>query len=92
MVVSQVHPAEAGAVPLAPGAAAAEANHRIANNLSLVAGMVRMHARNISRAAEALDNDQVCALLDEIGSRIDGIARLHAMLAAGTAWSAPNAR
>ena len=61
--------------------AVAEANHRIANNLSLVAAMVRMHARNVAAAAEPLSNDQVRALLQEVGSRIEAIAHLHGLLA-----------
>lgn len=62
---------------------AMEANHRIANNLSLVAGMVRMHTRKIMQTDEPMDSVEVCALLDEISGHIDGIARLHGLLAAG---------
>lgn len=62
--------------------AMAEANHRIANNLALVAGMVRVHAREVARKGEPLEAAEVGELLEEIGSRIDAIARLHSLLAA----------
>ncbi len=73
----------ANAPPLPPDDAIAEANHRIANNLSLVAGMVRVHARNIAGRTEPLASEQVSELLHEIGARIDAIARLHSLLAGG---------
>ena len=61
--------------------AIAEANHRIANNLTLVASMVRMHARSLGDGAEALPNDKVRALLEEIGTRIEQVAHLHGLMA-----------
>jgi len=61
--------------------AVAEANHRIANNLSLVAGMVRLYAREAARAEEPLSKEKVSAMMEEIGGRIEAIAHLHALLA-----------
>jgi len=61
--------------------AVAEANHRIANNLSLVAGMVRLNAREVASATEPLSKQKVGAILEEIGGRIEAIAHLHGLLA-----------
>jgi two-component sensor histidine kinase len=71
------------AIPLSPYDPVAEANHRIANNLSLVTGLVRIHARNIAQAGKPMDSAKVCALLEEIGARVESIARLHSLLATG---------
>lgn len=59
----------------------AEANHRIANNLTLIASMVRMHARTLSDRAEPLTNESARALLEEIGTRIEQVAHLHGLMA-----------
>ena len=67
------------AVPLPH--AIAEANHRIANNLTLVASMVRMHARTLNDRAEPLTKEGVRALLEEIGTRIEQVAHLHGLMA-----------
>jgi two-component sensor histidine kinase len=69
--------------PVTQRDAVAESNHRIANNLAVLAGMVRMYVRTLSRSAEPLDNDKIGALFDDIGCRIDSIAHLHALLARG---------
>jgi len=61
--------------------AIAEANHRIANNLSLVAGMVRLNAREVASATEPLSKEKVGSILEEIGGRIAAIAHLHGLLA-----------
>ena len=62
--------------------AIAEANHRIANNLTLVASMVRMYARSLGDGAEPLSNHEARALLEEIGTRIEQVAHLHGLMAA----------
>jgi two-component sensor histidine kinase len=58
----------------------AEANHRIANNLSAVIGLVRMEAAAIG-AKETMTGSDVRILLEEIASRIDAVGVLHKMLA-----------
>ena len=68
-------------LPLAGGDSMAEANHRISNNLAMVAGLVRMYGRRIDGTDEPLDNDAVRILLEEIGSRIETVGRLHGLLA-----------
>jgi two-component sensor histidine kinase len=67
--------------PLAGGDTMAEANHRIANNLAMVAGLVRMYGRRIEGTDEPLDNEAIRILLEEIGSRIETVGRLHGLLA-----------
>ena len=59
----------------------AEANHRIANNLAMISGLVRMYGRRIAATAEPLDTDDIRLLLEEIGSRIETVGRLHGLLA-----------
>lgn len=59
----------------------AEANHRIANNLTLIASMVRLQAAEVGKAGRALSAAQVSSLLEEIGERIQTVGRLHRLLA-----------
>jgi two-component sensor histidine kinase len=58
----------------------AEANHRIANNLSAVIGLVRMEAAAVG-AQETMTGSDVRLLLEEIAARIDAVGVLHKMLA-----------
>ena len=67
----------------APNDAVAEANHRIANNLALVASLVRMQARDLQTNAPGVGNQGVQLLLEEIGGRIETIGRLHRLLVQG---------
>ncbi|HYG28131.1 MAG TPA: sensor histidine kinase [Caulobacteraceae bacterium] len=57
-----------------------EANHRIANNLAVIAGLVRLHAANVAASTEHLRRHEVEAILDEISTRIDTVGRLHRLL------------
>lgn len=58
-----------------------EANHRIANNLASIAGLVRLHAAEASARLEDLyTGADVRGLLNEIGSRIETVGRLHRLL------------
>jgi two-component sensor histidine kinase len=67
--------------PLAePDARFREAQHRIANNLALVAGFVRLQANAIARVGEPLSASAVAGLLEEVGSRVETIGRLHRLL------------
>jgi two-component sensor histidine kinase len=60
----------------------AESNHRIANNLTLIAGLLRLQAAGIARAGEPLSATDACAQLEEAGGRIETVGRLHRLLAA----------
>jgi two-component sensor histidine kinase len=59
----------------------AEADHRIANNLASLSGVVRFQRNAISRSGRSLTAEQVCVLLDEIDARIEVTAKLHKYLA-----------
>ncbi len=61
----------------------AEANHRIANNLMLVASLLRTHARSVSSQPHTFTGEEVRLLLEEVGGRIESIGRLHGLLAHG---------
>lgn len=60
---------------------AEEANHRIANNLTVVAGLVRLQASEISKAGRTLTPEQVCAVLEEVSGRIETVGEFHRLLA-----------
>ena len=72
--------------PALPATAASEADHRIANNLMIIAGLIRSQAARLP-AAPTLPTAQVRDWLEEMSLRIDAVGRLHALLRAdnGTA-------
>src|SRR3984885_11622331 len=60
----------------------AEADHRIANNLASLSGVIRLQRNAISRSSQqAFTTEQVCMLLDDISARIEVTAKLHKSLA-----------
>jgi two-component sensor histidine kinase len=69
-------------IPEAPPATdlVAEANHRIANSLTLLVSMVRMQAAAVQKKQAALSHDEVRRLLDGIAARINTISQLHRIL------------
>jgi two-component sensor histidine kinase len=60
----------------------AEANHRIANSLSLLVGMVRLQAKAAYRQPQPqpLNNSDVRLMLEAVAARISTIAQLHRLL------------
>jgi two-component sensor histidine kinase len=68
--------------------AARESNHRIANNLALIASLVRMKASAIRKRESDLTPQEAADQLKEIALRIDGVAKLHRLLSSQDA-SAP---
>lgn len=58
----------------------AEANHRIANSLTLLVSMVRMQASAVKKKQTVLSHDEVRLLLDGIAARINTISQLHRIL------------
>jgi two-component sensor histidine kinase len=61
----------------------AEANHRIANHLSVISGLVRMQAASLGKEPSQFSGDQIRLILAETGSRLETVARLHRLLAEG---------
>jgi two-component sensor histidine kinase len=64
-----------------PADPAAEANHRVANSLALLGGLVRMQARSIGKNPKPHSNAEIRLLFDGIAARIATIGQLHRMLA-----------
>ena len=60
---------------------AAEANHRVANSLTLLGGLVRMQARAAGRANKPFSNAEVRLMLDGIAARVATVGQLHRTLA-----------
>ncbi|OAI45035.1 hypothetical protein AYO42_03630 [Rhizomicrobium sp. SCGC AG-212-E05] len=58
----------------------AEANHRIANSLTLLVSMVRMQAVSVKKNPAPLSNADVRLMLDGIAARIHTISQLHRIL------------
>jgi two-component sensor histidine kinase len=61
-------------------AALAEANHRFANNLSLLAALLRSLARGIGNEGATMNRAEVQLLLQEASERIAAVGKLHALL------------
>jgi two-component sensor histidine kinase len=59
----------------------AEANHRIANNLAMIAGLARLQAGAVRDAGVNFTGTEVRLMLQEFGGRVDAVARLHRLLA-----------
>src|SRR5689334_25065815 len=59
----------------------AEANHRVANSLTLLSGLVRMQAKAAGRAAKPYSNAEVRLMFDGVAARIATVGQLHRMLA-----------
>ena len=59
----------------------AEANHRIANSLTLLVSMVRMQAVSVKKGPDTLTNAEVRHPLDGVAARINTISQLHRILA-----------
>jgi len=67
--------------PALPAKAASEADHRIANNLMIIAGLIRNQAARLP-AVPTLPTEKVRDWLEEMSLRIDAVGRLHALLRA----------
>ena len=59
----------------------AETDHRIANNLASLSGIIRLQRNGIAKSAKTFTTEQVCELLDDIDARIEVTAKLHKSLA-----------
>ena len=57
-----------------------EADHRIANNLGLIASLLRLRARSVGQQGGPIDRSEVIVMLEEVAARVDTVARLHRLL------------
>jgi len=57
-----------------------EAQHRIANNLALIAGYARLQAAAVGKTQQALSPREACILLEEVAARIETVGHLHRLL------------
>lgn len=64
-----------------PSVLVSESNHRIANNLTLVSAMLRLHVRQIRAKGLHMDPQRACDILGEVGARIEAVGQLHRLLA-----------
>jgi two-component sensor histidine kinase len=62
----------------------AESNHRIANNLSVIASLLRQQSRALAQATRAFTGEEVALILEQVGQRVDTVARFHRLLAQPT--------
>jgi two-component sensor histidine kinase len=64
---------------IATSTSIAEANHRIANNLAIIAGLIRREIVMLTTKARS-DAGDTRRLLQQMSLRIDAVARLHRLL------------
>ncbi len=67
-----------------------EADHRIANHLSMLAGLVRLKSANLATRAQPPSREDVSLLLDGIFAQIEAIGGLHRLLAKGGRLAEPD--
>jgi len=60
---------------------AAETHHRVANSLTLVAGLLRMQASALAKGGPKLSSNACAEILLEAAARIETVGRLHGGLA-----------
>lgn len=58
-----------------------EANHRVANHLTLLANLVQTQAANVAKGPVQLSRDEVHAMLREVAGKVVGVGHLHRKLA-----------
>ncbi len=59
----------------------AETNHRVANNLAMLGGLVRMQSRAVARNPAPPSSAEIRLMFDGIAARIATVGQLHRMLA-----------
>lgn len=63
-----------------PARAALEADHRIANNLSILSSFIKLQASEVARSGRPFGPAEASALLAEVAVRVESTARLHMAL------------
>jgi two-component sensor histidine kinase len=59
----------------------AETNHRVANSLALLSGLVRIQAHSIGKNSTSYSNAEIGLMFDGVAARIATVGQLHRMLA-----------
>jgi two-component sensor histidine kinase len=67
---------------------AAGSDRRIADNLSIVAGLVRDRTSNLGGGSSPISREEVQTILAELSGRVDAVAHLHRLLAESSAEAA----
>lgn len=75
---------------ISPEILIAESNHRIANNLTMIAELGRMRGEELARSGRTLVAGEARDVLLEIAGRIEAVARLHHLLARAAPGGPPN--
>lgn len=83
-------PASRAIYEIAPETLIAESNHRIANNLAMIAGLCGTRAEEVARSGRSLSAEDAHVLLRQIAGRINTVARLHRLLARAVASAPPD--
>jgi len=68
---------------------AAEANHRIANNLSMIVAMARLRASVVSKYPRMMRGSEVCLILEEFAGCLDTLAERHAQVVSQLFFAVP---
>jgi two-component sensor histidine kinase len=71
---------QTGPISSQPKDLVAEANHRIANSLTLLVSMIRLQAAGLKRQGGTLSSADVRLMLEGIAARISTIGQLHRLL------------
>jgi two-component sensor histidine kinase len=77
----EIRDSRSGPPPCAePNLSTSEANHRISNNLAILASAVRLRSSDVSRRQRHLSHDEVSLILGDVSAKILAIAWLHRFL------------
>lgn len=63
-------------------------DRRIADNLAIVAGLIRDQVSSLDRGSRQLDREELKTILVELGGRADAVVHLHRLLATSPAEAA----
>jgi two-component sensor histidine kinase len=76
-----LRPAPAANASSSPLDLVREANHRIANSLSVLVGLVKLRESSLRKSVRSMSREEVLLILKEFSGRLETVARLHRLLA-----------
>lgn len=65
-----------------------EANHRIANHLAMLAGLMRLRAKGFAKTPGDVRADDVRLIFEEFAGRLETVGEVHRLLAKGSSGAA----